>query len=65
MGEPTKGAWNRPELTVLVRGAPEEAVLTGCKVFEMSGSNNIVDGWCYALKTGDNCNVSCNTLSGS
>ena len=32
MDEPTKRAWNRPELTVLVRGGAEEAVLVGCKV---------------------------------
>ena len=25
-------AWERPELTVLVRGNPEEAVLTNCKI---------------------------------
>ncbi len=27
----TKKAWVRPELVVLVRSRPEEAVLTGCK----------------------------------
>jgi len=32
MGEPTRRAWSRPELIVLVRSGPEEAVLTICKV---------------------------------
>ena len=31
MDGPTRIAWSRPELIVLVRGGPEEAVLTGCK----------------------------------
>ena len=31
MGEPTKRAWSRPELIVLVRSGPEEAVLDTCK----------------------------------
>ena len=29
--EPRRRAWSRPELIVLVRGRPEEAVLSGCK----------------------------------
>lgn len=29
--------WSKPELIVLVRGKPEEAVLTGCKVIGGSG----------------------------
>ena len=32
MDEPTRRAWSRPELIVLVRSGPEEAVLTTCKV---------------------------------
>ena len=31
MDEPTRRAWSRPELIVLVRSGPEEAVLAGCK----------------------------------
>jgi len=27
-----KSAWQRPELIVLVRSRPEEAVLAGCKI---------------------------------
>ena len=33
MDEPTtRRAWSKPNLTVLARGGPEEAVLDGCKV---------------------------------
>ena len=31
MDEPTRRAWSRPELIVLVRSGPEEAVLSACK----------------------------------
>ena len=31
MDEPTRRAWGKPELIVLVRSGPEEAVLSGCK----------------------------------
>ena len=31
MNEPTRRAWSSPELIVLVRGKPEEAVLGSCK----------------------------------
>ena len=35
-----KKTWTEPELSVLVRSKPEEAVLGGCKVF----SSGIFDG---------------------
>ena len=31
MDEPTRRAWSKPELIVLVRSGPEEAVLLTCK----------------------------------
>lgn len=31
MEEPTRRVWSKPELTVLVRSGPEEAVLASCK----------------------------------
>ena len=31
MDEPTRRAWSKPELIVLVRRGPEEAVLVACK----------------------------------
>ena len=33
MDEPTRRAWSTPELIVLVRSGPEEAVLAVCKYF--------------------------------
>jgi hypothetical protein len=33
----TKKAWSKPELIVLVRGRPEEAVLAACKIFLQEG----------------------------
>jgi hypothetical protein len=31
MDEPTRRAWSKPELIVIVRSGPEEAVLGACK----------------------------------
>jgi len=31
MDEPTRSAWSRPELIVLVRSGPEEAIFSACK----------------------------------
>ena len=35
----TKKMWQRPEMTVLVRSNPEEAVLSACKVPSEGGPN--------------------------
>jgi len=46
MNEPTRRAWSRPELVVIVRSGPEEAVLTVCKT-QVSGGigvNNVNEG---------------------
>jgi hypothetical protein len=55
MNEPTKGAWSRPELIVLVRSGPEEAVLEACKLSDDRGGPgtntsacNRDSGPCYA-----------------
>jgi len=46
MGEPRR-TWQRPELTALVRGAPEEAMLSGCKTDSFYGP--YLDwGGCYS-----------------
>jgi len=37
--------WQKPELIVLVRGRPEEAVLTACKVRGASGYH-VTDNGC-------------------
>lgn len=39
--------WRRPELIVLVRGKPEEAVLTACKTSGILGDPNNAFGYCY------------------
>ena len=44
MNEP-KEAWSRPELVVIVRGRPEEAVLEGCKDLTKSGTATL-DSFC-------------------
>lgn len=36
-----KKEWVAPELLVLVRSHPEEAVLTACKLFGPNGPNNV------------------------
>jgi len=41
MKEPTRRAWSRPELIVLVRSRPEEAVLAVCKI----------NGWRYEISS--------------
>jgi hypothetical protein len=47
-----KKVWEKPELLVLVRTKPEEAVLTGCKTFNAQGSSGDACaselGWCEA-----------------
>jgi hypothetical protein len=37
MDEQTRKAWSRPELIVIVRSGPQEAVLAGCKSNSVSG----------------------------
>ena len=37
MDEPRRRAWSRPELIVLVRSGPEEAVLSVCKLLAAAG----------------------------
>ena len=52
-----KKKWQKPELVVLLRGEPNEAVLTGCKLKESgSGPNPFFDG-CKLEQTGapDDC----------
>lgn len=42
-----KKEWATPELLVLVRSHPEEAVLTACKFFTASpGQPEAANGWC-------------------
>ena len=39
-----KKPWRKPELIVLVRGNPEESVLTACKVLGGAGYHNTNNG---------------------
>ena len=42
-----KKAWKKPELTVLVRTRPEEAILGGCKTGVIVGDPNGTNTTCY------------------
>ena len=46
MTDTTKKAWFKPELIVLVRGKPEEGVLTACKLASVPGGPFGNNGWC-------------------
>ncbi len=52
-----KKSWKKPELIVLVRSKPEEAVLTGCKAMDTLSGGAISDagrlnGMCYGESRG-------------
>jgi hypothetical protein len=42
----SKKTWVKPELIVLVRSRPEEAVLLACKGNALRTSNTAGRGWC-------------------
>ena len=44
-----KKAWLEPELIVLVRNKPEEAVLSACKSAVSGGGNNASDNGCHLV----------------
>ncbi|MDH4068076.1 MAG: hypothetical protein OEU97_03980 [Dehalococcoidia bacterium] len=49
--------WSKPELVVLVRSRPEEAVLQGCKrAGQTVGAGSQFDG-CVTVNKGGNCTV--------
>ncbi len=54
-----KKTWIEPELIVIVRNRPEEAVLSGCKTSEHTGT---VDG--FFASCGQDC-AACNDMNGS
>lgn len=62
MDEPTKRAWSEPELTVLVRRAPEEAVLGVCKVY--GDNRNPLTGYGFCKGNAQPC-TDCSTQSSS
>ena len=65
MDEPTSRSWSRPELIVLVRSGPEEAVLTVCKGRTADGGpSSQRDGTCIDGETGLSC-LACDNSYGS
>lgn len=61
MDGPSRRQWNRPEVTVLVRRRPEEAVLTACKLVGSGQSEASVDIGCLYYK----CKPDCASVIGS
>jgi len=55
MNEPPRRAWSKPELIVLVRGKPEEAVLTGCKNDQVGGGPHVDQRDCLISIYCDEC----------
>lgn len=41
-----KKKWDKPELIVLVRGKPEERVLSACKTTMVAGPGPLFSAWC-------------------
>ncbi|MEI6452749.1 MAG: hypothetical protein WCP98_22750 [Actinomycetes bacterium] len=57
MDEPTRRTWSKPELIVLVRSGPEEAVLESCKS-EATGTwagHDLFFNGCHIVVCGTNC----------
>ena len=52
MDEPTRRAWSKPELIVLVRGKPEEAVLGACKTTGTGTASHSDDFGCAEWNLG-------------
>ena len=47
--------WSRPKLIILVRGMPQELVLTGCKGADL-GAPTEYNKSCYEIYAGITCN---------
>ncbi len=63
MEKPVENKWQRPELTIIVRSKPEEAVLAACKrSSDASGANDAFSG-CWQDAPG--CNNACFSHDGS
>lgn len=61
-----KKSWNKPEMVVLVRNNPEEAVLAGCKVSDIGGGNDGPQTAVYGcLMTSFSCAVACSGVTAS
>ena len=61
-----KKSWVMPEMVVLARNTPQEAVLSGCKngpIYTVSSNDSW--GGCYALPWANPCAYTCDTLVAS
>jgi hypothetical protein len=58
-----KKRWEQPQLLVLMRSNPEEAVLTACKIAAQPGSSETAAGNCIVYKLG--CANDCTVRVGS
>ena len=56
-----KKAWKTPELIVLVRSKPEEAVLAACKGSQVSAGPSSNDQQCNMGPSNDLCQARCDT----
>ena len=57
-----KRPWQKPELIILVRSRPEEAVLMGCKIATASGPDDAIS-LCALINV--DCLQDCSAFSGS
>jgi hypothetical protein len=56
--------WRKPELIILVRNEPEEAVLSYCKG-EAHGGSQLEYGYCFDYVPGLGCGNTCSTTTTS
>jgi hypothetical protein len=63
MGGATKRVWSAPELVVLGRGRPQEAVLIICRSWNPSTGPDSVFNSCYSIT--NPCSPACNSQVGS
>ena len=63
MDEPTRRAWSKPELIVLVRSKPGEAVLLGCRTWTSGADCDAMHDAC--LTSTYPCSYVCENLAAS
>jgi hypothetical protein len=57
MDEPTKRAWSRPEMIVLVRSGPEEVLLRLCKSAVTGTGSAAQNAACYEIGCASVCDA--------
>lgn len=60
-----KKSWHKPELTVLVRSRPEEAVLATCKTTGMAGPTVLYGACARKMDKVPSCSSSCSAQARS